>query len=195
VNTSQVTLNVITPQPLPVGLIKFTGRRVAGRTAAALTWATASELNNHYFAIERSADGLAFAKLAQVAGAGNSAAARNYSYTDEHALLGTTYYRLRQVDFDGKAMYSPVVILAAQAAASEWLVPAATAGHYTLQGELAAGSQFAVLDVLGRSVFTQAVDAAHSEVVLPTLPTGVYLFQLITAHGRFTVRQSLTSIN
>ncbi|PTX22859.1 hypothetical protein C8N40_101687 [Pontibacter mucosus] len=97
--------------PLPVELSRFEGK--ATQSGINLEWETASEINNSHFEVERSADGSAFEKLGSVAGHGNSVATIEYSYLDKHPNPGTNYYRLRQVDFDGKYEYSNVVAVTA----------------------------------------------------------------------------------
>jgi len=90
---------------LPVVLTGFG----AARTAAGvqLRWTTASEINSARFEIERSADGVAFRSAGAVPAAGSSALPRAYSFLDAPAT-SSLYYRLRQVDLDGTAHYSPV---------------------------------------------------------------------------------------
>ncbi|GAB3815110.1 hypothetical protein GCM10028895_08870 [Pontibacter rugosus] len=101
------------PSPLPVELMNFAAVKESSNIAF-LTWATASENNNSHFEIERSANGKTWAKIGDVAGAGNSGTKRSYSFSDAgfaHAGAGTVYYRLKQVDFDGTAAFSKVVSL------------------------------------------------------------------------------------
>jgi hypothetical protein len=95
--------------PLPVSLTEFTAQAVANRDAL-LSWHTASEQHNDHFEVERSFDGTSFTKLGQVAGHGTTSAASAYTFTDAGVATqatGPVYYRLRQVDLDGTATYSP----------------------------------------------------------------------------------------
>ena len=190
-NATKSATVTYTTYPLPVQLMTFTARGAG--PVSVLNWATATEYNNDYFAVERSADGLAFALLGQVAGAGTSSSLRSYSFTDERPPVAVAYYRLRQVDYVGAATYSPVVSVTSIRHPGDWLVRTALARHYLIQGALDASSRFTVLDVMGRNVFGQAVAPDRAEVVIPALPAGVYLFQLSTQQGRFTVRQSVTA--
>lgn len=73
-------------------------------------WETASESNNDYFNIERSADGKNFNSIATIAGAGNSTHSIRYTYTDLKPLAGDSYYRLKQTDYNGEFEYSDIVI-------------------------------------------------------------------------------------
>jgi hypothetical protein len=93
---------------LPITLIYF-GADKYENDKANITWSTAMEINNQFFSIERSADALTWASIGQVQGAGNSTDQKNYSLIDSKPLPGTNYYRLKQVDYDGKFTYSDIV--------------------------------------------------------------------------------------
>lgn len=94
----------------PVTLTSFTARNKGN--SVNLDWSTAQELNNNYFQVERSADGgTGWSIIATVKGAGNSQVVNNYNAIDASPLPGINYYRLKQVDNDGKAVYSNTVIV------------------------------------------------------------------------------------
>ena len=92
---------------LPITLLHFQGRKL--NTTVQLHWQTTSEQNSDYFSIEKSNDGKQFAAIGKVIAAGNSNNTKNYSFTDATPGNGINYYRLRQVDKDGKFTYSPVI--------------------------------------------------------------------------------------
>ncbi len=92
---------------LPVRLLAFEAQ-AAGPAAVRLSWATASEAGSAHFEVQRRAEGGAWGTLGRVAAAGSSAVRRTYDYLDAGASAGRCYYRLRQVDQDGAATYSPV---------------------------------------------------------------------------------------
>ncbi|MEP6683239.1 MAG: T9SS type A sorting domain-containing protein [Parafilimonas sp.] len=97
---------------LPVNIFNFGG--FVKDNKAYLNWSTASENNNKGFYIERSKDGRNFTSVGFVNGAGNSTQIKNYTYTDltlKDMNVTTTYYRLKQVDLDGKYSYSNVLSL------------------------------------------------------------------------------------
>lgn len=85
--------------PLPVDLLYFNTKSEGN---IKLTWATATEINNDYFIIERSEDGKFFYEIGRVNGNGNSSEEIEYEFTDKFALAPVEYYRLKQVDYDGK---------------------------------------------------------------------------------------------
>jgi len=103
-----VTLgSTTTANPLPVEFISFNAEYVNEKVL--LTWTTASELNNDYFEVQRSTDGVSFEKIGKVKGVGNSNTLVDYEFADRKPLSGLAYYRLRQVDFDGQFDFSNIV--------------------------------------------------------------------------------------
>lgn len=102
---------------LPVDILSFNVSYKSGEVNC--EWSTASEFNNDYFEVERSVDGKDFVSVGNVKGAGNSSAIKKYSFIDESVystgqVMGrsTIFYRLKQVDYDGKYEYfGPVAVL------------------------------------------------------------------------------------
>ena len=192
-NANSASATVTAAAPLPVTLTAFDAQ--AAGSSVQLTWATASETNNHYFAIERSTDGTTFAQVAQVAGQGTTAAASRYAYTDASAPRGTSYYRLRQVDTNGTAAYSAVrtVSLTATTLATLSVYPnPATDAAVTLDlHTLPEGSyQVSLLNAQGSTVAHYTTQGADSQpIALPAaLPAGTYLV-LVQGQGlRLTQR-------
>ncbi len=91
--------------PLPVQLTSFQAV-LQNEYQAVLRWATASESNSDYFAVERSADGVGYYEVGRRPAAGASSLSRAYELRDPQPVAGLAYYRLRQVDKDGKLSYS-----------------------------------------------------------------------------------------
>jgi hypothetical protein len=101
-----------TANPLPVTIISFAGERNA--KVNVLHWSTSTEIKNTGFEMERSADGKNYSSIgftSSKADNGTSANTLNYSFTDQKPFTGSNYYRLKQVDKDGKFTYSSVVVL------------------------------------------------------------------------------------
>ena len=97
----------------PVTLTSFSAH--AKGTSVSIDWATSQELNNKYFQVERSADGNSkWSIVATVNGSGNSQVAKKYNAIDASPLAGINYYRLKQVDNDGKSAYSNTVAVKIQ---------------------------------------------------------------------------------
>jgi hypothetical protein len=98
---------------LPIALVSFTGK-VNGKDVD-LKWKTATEINNDYFTLERSADCKTFEQITKINGAGNSNMILKYDYTDANVAEVTkstkVYYRLKQTDYDGKYTYSGIIAI------------------------------------------------------------------------------------
>lgn len=95
--------------PLPIELVLFTGHTEG--TINKLIWITMSEVNNDYFTLEKSADGINFTPFDKINGAGNSTIELDYSAYDYQPFSGISYYRLKQTDYNGAFSYSNIVAL------------------------------------------------------------------------------------
>jgi hypothetical protein len=95
--------------PLPISLLDFNAYPVLEQVE--IVWTTATEINNDYFTIERSKDGITFEELMKVQGAGNSNQILNYKELDSNPFEGTSFYRLKQTDFDGIYTYSDIRVV------------------------------------------------------------------------------------
>ena len=92
---------------MPVELVSFEG--AYENPVVTLSWETASELNNDFFTLERSATGDHFEEMAKISGAGTTSQPHSYSYVDPAPFSKQTYYRLKQTDYDGTAEYSHII--------------------------------------------------------------------------------------
>ena len=91
--------------PLPIELLFFKAL-VANENQVLCKWSTATEINNDYFTVEKTQDGINYEFVTNVTGAGNSNTTLNYSIIDPSPYLGISYYRLKQIDFNGQYTYS-----------------------------------------------------------------------------------------
>ena len=92
---------------IPVELVSFTSSII--NSSINLNWITATELNNSGFEIEKSTDNTSWNKIGFVNGNGTSTEVHNYNFTDQNPFVGTSYYRLKQIDLDGTSEYSNIV--------------------------------------------------------------------------------------
>ncbi len=100
----------VTNGVLPVEFIDFSAQKVA--EAVKLTWSTASETNSDYFAIGKSSNGMQYEEIARLPAAGFSTTKQYYEYIDRSVEPGKIiYYRLEQVDLDGKMSYSSIEVI------------------------------------------------------------------------------------
>jgi len=96
---------------LPIEMKEFYVDYLKSTNENVLYWSTYTEINNNYFNVERSFDGITWETLKTIPGAGNSTNIKNYHYTDSSPIKGANYYRLKQVDYNGKFEYSSIVFV------------------------------------------------------------------------------------
>lgn len=200
-DNSNGLLSIVAPTgPLPVTLTSFAVRRQSG--GAVLNWATASEINSARFVVERASDpATGFRAIGEVAAAGTASTPRTYALQDPEAasLPGTLYYRLRQLDLDGSAHVSAVVVLAARPASATFALypnPATAATRQvTLDGTVAAGYSVSLYTSMGQLLSTRVVstEATTQPLTLATtgLAAGIYQVVLRDAAGQLLTTQRL----
>lgn len=177
-NTSEGSFRLLSV--LPVSLTDFTGKLVEGKTQ--LKWVTASENNSHHFEVERSVDGAHYGSIGQVAAKGNSTMTSNYGFTDGAPVKGLNYYRLKQVDKDGKFVYSGVVVIRNNGAfVKAQIIPNPVHNMATISIMLAQKEdlQVRVIDASGKLARSYKFTGNNGENQfllndLGNLPTGVY---------------------
>lgn len=168
---------------LPIELLSFTGRK-AGKENV-LEWLTASEHNNDYFSLERSADALDFYEIVKVDGAGNSSLLISYARNDETPLAGISYYRLKQTDFDGRSAYSNVIALDRSAANFELLNVYGTPGQIEITISCSGGCAvlFELYNAEGRLLLSSpghvAGEGSRWRIPVDGLSKGIYLLKAV----------------
>jgi hypothetical protein len=162
-----------TINPLPVTLVSFSAiRQVSG--AVKIAWATASEQHSAYFEVQRSLDGRSFTSIETVPASGTSTQTHQYTSFDNPNLTDQLYYRLRQVDADNTATYSPTVTLAGLTPRFA-LYPNPTQDQLTIS--LAAGQTVQVFDLAGYLVQTATLSAS-GQLNVCALPAGTYMLRV-----------------
>jgi hypothetical protein len=162
-----------TSSPLPITLLGLKGERIEGwrgemTEEVKLEWSTASEINNKGFEVEMSENGLAYQKIAFVEGRGNSTTIQSYNHTTIQP--NDAYYRLKQVDFDGKFSYSPVVFVEGVVGKIA-VYPNPNNGTFTISvGKDKLDSPARLLNAVGKEVWR----GKQTEVRTTNLPTGMY---------------------
>ena len=91
---------------MPISLLHFTASATNGNVV--VEWTTATEINSNYFEVERSNDGKTFAAIANIPAAGFNTTELNYSSIDQNPFSGVSYYRLKEVDMNGKENFSNI---------------------------------------------------------------------------------------
>ncbi|WP_343636433.1 PKD domain-containing protein [Fluviicola sp.] len=142
---------------LPVGLVSFDATAVNNQSVR-LTWETSMEQNNDYFVVERSASGFeGWQPVSTVDGAGDSQTANYYTTSDEVPLNGVSYYRLKQIDFDGQVRVHETESVYIDITGMNDLIifPNPATDQVTIQGDIVSLSTFQLLNAMGQDVRVQ----------------------------------------
>lgn len=174
---------------LPVSVIQFNA--VLKDDVVFLGWETLSEINNDYFTVEKSKDGVTFIPVATVLGAGNSNTNIKYKETDPYPYLGLSYYRLSQTDFDGTVSFSGIEEIVYMKSKDINLIvypsPASDFVNLELSGLGDRGYKYQVTDISGRSALrgevTEHTDGQIQSIRVDNLRKGYYLVQICTSKG------------
>src|SRR6476661_4261209 len=158
--------------PLPVELTSFKG--YSQTSGVWLQWATASERSCERFEVQRKGEGADFTTIGRVAGHGTTATSNTYAFADSRPLTGTAYYRLRQVDTDGRSSFSPVVAVRWKQEGIAAIYPNPTTGLVLLQ-PTAAPQRFRVFNAQGQTLLS---GETSRQLDLSALPAGSYLLEL-----------------
>lgn len=175
------------PQPLPVTLVSYTAK--AGGNHAQLQWQTTSERNNKGFVIYRAGEvegggqeGATFIRIGEVGATFNPPLSTfNYSFTDKAPLSGNNYYKLVQIDNDGKKTDLGVRIVAFNFQPLTFnLYPNPTANTATVAFAPGTYTQLQITDVNGKVLQRIAINPSEGSkaVSLGAYPTGIYMFKL-----------------
>ncbi len=151
--------------PLPVQLISF--ENICNNQKIDLKWSTASEKNNAYFIIDKSYDAINWSYVGRETGSGNSNEVKNYFFTDYDAANSVVYYRLTQVDMDGKTEKFPPISIQkcnTHMLPSTAIYPNPTAALATIeiQSPVAiSDANLSVIDVNGKVVQTISINLSE----------------------------------
>ena len=174
---------------LPVELTTISAYAV--RENVHVSWSTASETDNSHFNIERSPNGREFTEIGRVAGAGTVREKREYTFVDEKPLPGANYYRLRQVDMDGRFSFSPVRRVVMGTAASPLSLFPSPADEY-VQVQWAktsdTDSNWEIFDTAGRRAASGVFPAESTEgpVFVGDLQPGAYFLRIVSGQETWT---------
>jgi hypothetical protein len=169
----------LTNSPLPIELLSF--KATPRNKVVQLDWKTASEKNARHFDVERGLDGKNFSSIGTIKASGTSNTLLTYNFDDESPLNGLTYYRLRQVDFDGTTAFSSVVSVNRNKETKVVLAP--NPAQNTVAVSLAGNEQRAnltVYDLLGKVVLTKTMEGNSANLDVSALPSSTYLLEIVS---------------
>ena len=170
--------------PLPVELLSFTAAPTV--SAVQLNWQTATETNNDFFTVERSKNLDHWFEVSRVDGMGNHSLLSSYGTQDRNPLQGTSYYRLKQTDFDGTSSYSSIVSVewfGVEPTITVW--PNPSAGIFKARKEGLASSDILIYNNTGKKIDVKVeIDPSILTINLSDQPNGVYLMRIGNASNQ-----------
>lgn len=161
----------------PVTFLSFNGLYLDNKVP--LKWSTASEQNSSHFEIERSTDGHKYETIGKIKAAGNASTKLDYSFVDNNLpSQNILYYRLKQIDFDGKFVYSDVVsVKKKEMAPSVKMFPNPADSEITIFG-VADDTQIEVYNEIGQLVKTVQSLNSGSKISIIDLAKGLYFVKV-----------------
>lgn len=186
-NTSTVNIPFIFTT-LPVEWVYFRGHNTGSENI--LEWSTASEINSDHFTIERQNAFGYFEAIDKVSSEGNSSHVKDYSFIDNN-ILPVTYYRLVQVDIDGKTDTSPIIAINSRAQKFINLYPALASDYINVDIEIQDDNktQYQILNITGQVMQQGLLESKTNQIEISLLEHGIYFFKiLITGDVHKTLR-------
>lgn len=188
---SKYVIGMSAARVLPVELVDFNAKKTA-KSDILLTWQTASEINNDYFILERSADGERFSEITKVTGNGTTSNSINYQFLDKNPANGVNYYRLKQVDLDGQFSYSKIVTEKIGTQITVSIRPNLVNNKMSVELTEPAKSEvfLEIYDLQGRLILTNQIDngATAIDLNLVDLSKGTYVLKANDAGSVSVIR-------
>lgn len=183
---------VINCSALPISLLNFYVSKETDKVV--LKWATASESNSHYFAVEKSTDGMQFETIQKIPAAGNSNQTVHYSYPDIHPDAGINYYRLQLFDINGDSKYSDIQSVNYIPAEGFTVFP--NPGHGGMVHIVAYGLPFQKLEIRntdGQILFKQTATSRFTDLNISGFPKGLLFIQALNLKGQASVMKFINN--
>ena len=169
-------------QSLPVEYISFDVNK--HQDGAILEWSTATEINSEKFEVLKSYDGKIYNKIGEVKAATNSNVETQYTFIDNEAR-GKAYYRLNQVDLDGRSELSPIRSIELELEGEVNIYPnPATDNLFVQLGGNADGSTIKIISMTTGELIRQEVSRnAVEEINTANIPQGFYLLEIMNSEN------------
>lgn len=170
---------------LPVELVSFIPS--CNGSDVLIRWFTASELNNSHFILERSQNGFDYTEISRIDGSGNSVDLIEYSYVDKFNAISPTYYRLKQVDFNGiSKVFAPKMVQCAQDSKEILIQPNPFKESIEISGLNEGLSLIEVYNSFGQLVYKISKFVLTQESIdLNYLPSGFYSLKITNDNGAY----------
>lgn len=171
--------------PLPVKFVSVAAQ--FDNNAIAVKWTTAQELNNSYFVVEHSINGRNYTAAGRVA-ATNAEQGSSYNFIHTGYQTGKNYYRIKQVDKDGRFSYSQVVTVLISVNGNIKIYPNPASAVLVIDAAnlLSGRHTLRIINAMGQAVFTQSFASANNKTTVNVArwPSGIYLVELADASNK-----------
>lgn len=158
--------------PLPVEILSLNANPSKG--IVGIAWSTASEFNSNYFLVQRTKDGNTFENAGRVNASGNCSTVKKYSFEDCEPYYGVSYYRLKEVDNDGKFQYSKVIAVHFDDHLNGMIVfPNPTSGPFNISFTDENKKQILIVmrDIQGNHLYSQVLPSSEENEVFAIIPS------------------------
>lgn len=170
---------------LPIQLLNFTAENKDNRVI--LEWTTATEINNEYFNIERSKDGISWESIGVISGCGTCSYNNSYTFSDQFPLEGVSYYRMKQTDYDGKFTYSELVVVDIKKKMNIQVWSDKSKGTIFISG-LVSEATIEIYDTTGKLMVHLKSETKITEVPAQFFPRGCYLIKVYGKNETYSTK-------
>lgn len=174
---------ILMPAPIVPLPVKFVGFSAARKSADVLVqWATSQEINADFYQVERSEDGQKWKSIGKVKAAGTTNYTTNYSYTDQNVAQNTVYYRIKQVDVDGRFEYTAIKSVKGDSNTNVNAV--AANGNIVLQfsKQVAGQVEVRLVSLSGQVISRQYLNKPIGQLVIPAAVKGHFVLTVSDLH-------------
>jgi hypothetical protein len=165
--------------PRPVKLSSFSATQEG--KAINLKWITATETANDYFGVERSSNAKEFGNIAKITGKNTTEDAQFYTFKDQTPLSGISYYRLRQVDLDGKFEYSRIIAVSLDESGVPFVYPNPAHSYLTFSS-LQKDAVIELVNLQGKVMYHGVATSSVLDVDVSKFEEGNYVSRIITGN-------------
>jgi hypothetical protein len=189
-----------TDAPLPIELIDWTVKWLDNnKTRSILNWTTASEINSAHFEIQHTEDLSSWTVIGSIQASGNSSSTINYEYIDNNPYSKITYYRLKQVDYDGSFTYSNILALTKDNTVIEIINiypnPVENTVFFEVLSTQNTNVNTYIIDPLGKAIFTRKAQVVVGKnlfyINIRHFASGTYILKVVTDTGNHKTSKQL----
>lgn len=183
-------------KPLPIEWLTQSAECNKGNIA--INWSTASEQNADFFIVERSPDGANFTMVSTIPASGNSSTVKKYSYTDTEPYSGTSYYRIRETDFNASTMVSEIMTV--NGCLNDNIIISGGDGGISVNINAMEDSKYAfeVYDAIGQKLISEvktvSVGSNMVKLSVSNMASGVYAVKVYSNRKAITQKVFVRSI-